>query len=85
MNTTELKDTMTADDKKMEFAVFCIESVAEQLKIPPREVYTRMNRLHLFEEYIFPFYDTLHSQSKQYIISELLEAIRVREEEGGSK
>lgn len=83
MNSKQLKDKMTTDDKKMEFAVFCIESVAEHLSRPAREIYDRMNRLRLLEEYIFPFYDTLHSQSKQYIVSELLQAMDVREEEEG--
>ena len=85
MSDKAFKDTMTTDDKKMEFAVFCIESVAEETNRPAPEIYDRMYRLNLLEEYIFPFYDTLHTQSRQYIVSELLEAMLVREAKGGTK
>ena len=38
---------MTLEEKKMEFVVFCIENVAEQLNELPENIYSRLNNLGL--------------------------------------
>lgn len=77
-------EPMTLEEKKIEFAVFCIENLAERLKESPEKVYTRLRHADLMEEYALRFYDSLHTQSKAYIVDELAEVLE-RREKGGIK
>lgn len=44
---------MTLEEKKMEFAVFCIENVAAQLNELPEDIYERLSKQGLIDELIF--------------------------------
>ena len=48
---------------ELEFAFFCIESIAE--------------KVHK-DTYIVPLYDILHTQSKQYIVDDILTVMKDR-------
>lgn len=62
---------------ELEFAVFCVESVAEALRTTGDRVYKMMaDDTDVLDEYIIPFYDALHTQGKEYIVRELLEVLR---------
>jgi len=64
---------------ELEFAIFCIESVAEELGIPGDAVYQIMAEdTDILDEYIIPYCDALHTQSREYIVRELLEVLRGR-------
>lgn len=63
--------------RELEFAVFCIENVAEKLGVAAEKIY------HLFTEksdilngYIIPEYEVLHTQSREYIVGDLLEVMK---------
>jgi hypothetical protein len=61
------------------FAVFCIESLAEELNIPGDEVYRLLTeKSDLLDGYIIPSYEPLHTQGKAYIVRELIELMRER-------
>ena len=51
----------TEDELKTTFVVSCVESVANALGISAGEVYRRMQRVGLVENYIWRCYDTLHT------------------------
>ena len=70
---------MTLEEKKMEFTVFCIENVAEQMNELPEHIYSRLNNLGLVDDLLFGCYDTLHTQSKQHIVEDIILALKVRE------
>lgn len=70
---------MTLEEKKIEFAVFCIECLAERQEKHPEEVYNRLCYADLMSNYVVRFYDTLHTQSKAYIVDELVEVLERRE------
>ena len=76
---------MTLEEKKIEFAVFCIENVAKRLNKHAEDTYLRFQKAGVTENYILPFYDTLHTQSKEYIVDEVIEALTTREKKGGSE
>ncbi|MCL2298906.1 MAG: DUF3791 domain-containing protein [Firmicutes bacterium] len=62
---------------ELEFAVFCVESVAEALRTTGDRVYKMMaDDTDVLDEYVIPFYDALHTQGKEYIVRELLEVLR---------
>ena len=38
-------------------------------------MYARMQKIGLIEGYIWKYYDTLHTQSREYVIDDVLEAL----------
>jgi hypothetical protein len=59
------------------FAVFCIEGIAEQLKIDGTEAFKLLTgRGNILDTYILEHYDTLHTQGKDYIVEELVDLMR---------
>lgn len=64
---------------ELEFAFFCIESVAERLHEDPVKVYNVLTKdSDLLNSYIVPLYDILHTQSKQYIVDDIIEVMKSR-------
>ena len=63
---------METSDRATEFVVFCIENTAMRLGISGDELYREMKRLNAVEEFLYPSYPTLHTQSKDYIVDEVL-------------
>ena len=59
------------------FAVFCIEALADELNTTGDKVYLMLtDESDILDSYIVPFYDVLHTQGKEYIISELRELMQ---------
>jgi len=66
-------------EKELEFAVFCIENAARELRLSPQEVYLALTeKSDILRGYIVPGYPALHTQGREYILSELLEVMRER-------
>ncbi|GAA0742188.1 DUF3791 domain-containing protein [Clostridium oceanicum] len=66
------------DEKRLEFAIFCIESLAEKLEINSAKVYELIKNTNTLDDYIIPCYEPLHSQSKRYIVEDLIEVLKER-------
>lgn len=62
------------DDKQKttEFVVFCIENTAIRLKKRGDEVFRELMKTGGIEQFLFPSFPTLHTQSKDYIVDEVL-------------
>jgi len=58
--------------KETEFAVFCIENTALRLKKRGDDVYRELARTDGIESFLYPSYPTLHTQSKEFIVDEVL-------------
>ena len=55
------------------FAIFCIEEVGLRLQIPGNVVYDMLSkRSNILSSYIIPSYDVLHTQSKEYIVDDII-------------
>ena len=67
---------------KLAFAASCVEGLARRLGVPYTEVYERMSRTGVIENYIIPFYDTLHTESREYLLDDILEYINNKERSG---
>jgi len=68
------------ETKELEFSVFCIESVSEKLGLDGEEVYRLLTeQSSILEEYIIPNYDILHTQSKEYIVEDIIEYMKQEE------
>lgn len=59
---------------EIEFAIFCIENVAAKLGIPGDEAYGLLaEKSKILDEYIIPNYEILHTQSKEYIVNDIVD------------
>ena len=65
-------------DRQIEYAVFCIENVAQRLGKTGFEVFQILKSSGLLHSYIIPSYEALHTQSKQYIVDEIVSVLRER-------
>ncbi len=64
---------------ELEFAVFCIENLAELLGIDGKKIYKLLTEdSNILYDYIVPNYEVLHSQDKGYILEDLLDVMRER-------
>lgn len=65
--------------KELEFTIFCIENVALKLNVDATEVYAALTeQTNILKEYIVPEYEMLHTQSKEYIVDDIIEVMRER-------
>ena len=63
--------------KELEFAVFCIENVSEQLGLTGKEIYNLLTEnCDILDSYIIPSYDSLHTQGKEYIVNDIIDYMR---------
>lgn len=62
---------------QLEFAVFCIENIAAKLNIEAKTVYSALaEKSNILNGYVIPCYSSLHTQSKNYIMDDILAAAR---------
>ena len=64
---------------ELEFVVFCIENLAKELNINAEEVHKALKKSNIINEYIVPEYESLHSQSKEYIVNDIIDVMRERD------
>lgn len=63
------------EEEEMAFVASCIEDVASRLSVPYIEVFERMDRVGMIDDYIFPSYGTLHTESRENITTSLIETL----------
>lgn len=74
-----LSEEKIKDMQELEFAIFCIENVAEKLKKKADQIYTDLTeKSSILNEYIVPEYEMLHTQGKEYIVNDIIEVMRER-------
>ena len=67
------------DTNSLEFAIFCIENLATLLNKDARDVYAALTqKSDILYGYIVPEYDVLHTQSKEYILNDIVDLIKER-------
>lgn len=57
------------------FVATCIEATARSLGVPYKEVYSRMKKLDMIEKYIYPNYETLHTESRENVVNDMIECM----------
>lgn len=76
MLRTSRKSTVE-NEKQLEFVIFCIENLATALNKDGETVYKALkSQGNLISNYIVPEYDILHTQSKNYIINDILDVMK---------
>ena len=67
------------NSNELEFAVFCIENVAAKLGVDSERVYHAFTeQSNILYGYIVPEYEVLHTQSREYIVDDLLDVMKER-------
>ena len=62
------------------FTASCVESVATALQQPADEIYRRMARVNLIDDYIIPCYEVLHSESRENVTKDIIYTLELWEQ-----
>ena len=74
-----MMDEKNKNSSELEFAVFCIENVAAKLGVDAERVYQAFTeQSDILNGYIVPEYEVLHTQSREYIVDDLLDVMKER-------
>ena len=76
---TRQSKTRTENESKMIFASSCVESAARNRNVSTTEMYQRMKRVGLMDGFILKCYDGLHTQSRQHVTEDVLNALDIWE------
>lgn len=72
-------DKMMCGSRELEFAIFCIENVASRLHVDAQNVYVALSeQTNILNNYIIPEYEVLHTQSKDYIVDDIIDVMHER-------
>ncbi|WP_414698546.1 DUF3791 domain-containing protein [Peptacetobacter sp. AB845] len=66
------------NEKEMDFVVYCVENLANYISEDSVKVFDLLDENDLIEGYILKFYDILHTQSKEWIVEDLVEQLEKR-------
>lgn len=65
--------------RELEFAIFCIENVAQRLGEGGEKVFFDLTvTSNILYDYIVPCYEILHTQDKEYIVDDILGVMKER-------
>lgn len=74
MNNKKIRNS-----NELDFAIFCIENIAAKLGVDAIDVYKALTKQSdILYHYIIPEYEVLHTQSKEYIIDDILDVMKER-------
>ncbi|WP_279137565.1 DUF3791 domain-containing protein [Faecalicoccus pleomorphus] len=67
------------NSNELEFAIFCIENIAHELGVNGEQVYLALTeKSDILNQYIVPEYEVLHTQSREYIIDDIIGVMKER-------
>lgn len=67
--------SISREQVMMAFVATCIETTARYLNTDYREVFERMVRVGMIDNYILPNYEPLHSESREVLAERLVECL----------
>lgn len=67
--------TISKEQIQMAFVATCIETTARFLNVDYKEIFQRMERVGMIDNYIIPNYDPLHSESREVLAQRLVECL----------
>lgn len=60
----------------LDFVTFCVGAVALSLNISRTDVFARLKKANLIDDYIVPGYDVLHTFSRHYIVEDIIDMMK---------
>lgn len=67
--------TISKEQIRMAFVATCIETTARFLNADYKEIFQRMERVGMIDNYIIPNYGPLHSESREVLAQRLVECL----------
>lgn len=71
----------TLESDRIQFAVIAIEAAAKKMGVTTAELTQRLQKQGLIEGRLIKFYDTLHTQSADYVADDIIETLKNWENE----
>lgn len=65
----------THESDVMQFCIIAIETAAKKMEITPTELVRRLERQGLIDGRLIKYYDTLHTQSAEYVAEDIIETL----------
>ncbi len=65
----------THESDVMQFCIIAIETAAKKMEITPTELVRRLERQGLIDGRLIKYYDTLHTQSAEYVADDIIETL----------
>lgn len=65
----------THESDVMQFCIIAIETAAKKMEITPTELVRRLERQGLIDGRLIKYYDTLHTQSADYVADDIIETL----------
>lgn len=65
----------THESDVMQFCIIAIETAAKKMEITPTELVRRLERQGLIDGRLTKYYDTLHTQSAEYVADDIIETL----------
>lgn len=65
----------TSESDRIQFAVIAIETAAKKMGVSTAELTGRLQRHNLIEGRLIRFYETLHTQSADYVADDIIETL----------
>ena len=59
-------------EDRMIFASSCVECAARAMGVSSKEMFQRMKRVNLIEDYILKHYEAIHSESRKHITEDIV-------------
>ena len=72
---------LSKDQIIMGFVASCVEDVANRLGFDYSVIYKRMDDVGMIDKYLIPFYNTLHTESRENLTDSLIESLNRWEEQ----
>ena len=73
------KDKNSCGSRELEFAILYIENIAIKLHVSAQKIYLALTeQTDILKEYIIPEYEVLHTQSKEYIVDDIIDIMKER-------
>lgn len=66
-------------EDRMIFASSCVESTARALGVSAIDMYKRMKRVNLINDYILKHYEVIHSESRRHVTEDIVECLQIWE------
>lgn len=70
-----LASIRTSEMDRLAFTVLAIEASAKKMNISPREMRRRLDKVGLIKSLIQDCYDTLHTESREAVANDVVEAL----------
>lgn len=65
----------TQESDVMQFCIIAIETAAKKMNVTPSELTMRLEAQGLIDGRLIKFYDTLHTQSANYVADDIIETL----------